>query len=172
MPKRLWLYLSVILPLNLYAHDIEVQISGKIKDSTCDIVQTDRDKEVQMGDYRLQDLLTTGISTNPIGFTIGLENCGPETNNVKIAFTGNAPTAKPELLALDSGSVAQLGIRLLDKNKNALALNNTQDGGVSYPLQPGQAVYSLQFYAQYVVLTTPVPAGPANATANLILTWP
>lgn len=172
MPKRLWLYLSVILPFNLYAHDIDIQISGKIKDSTCDIVQADRDKEVLLGDYRLQDLLQEGMSTRAIGFTISLENCGPDTDNVKIAFTGNAPTAKPELLALDNSSVTQLGIRLLGKDKNTIVLNNTQDGGVSYSLQPGQTAYSLQFYAQYVVLTTPVPAGPANATANLILTWP
>lgn len=172
MKKWIGLCLCTMFPLFAHAHNVEVQISGKIKDSTCSIVQNDKDKSVTLGDYRLQDLTSTGFATSFTEFTIGLEGCGPDTKEVNVAFTGTSAAGNPELLALESGSVSQLGIRILDKNKNAIALNNTQDGGVLYSLQPGQSDDSLLFYAQYVVLATPVSAGPANGTANLVLTWP
>lgn len=175
MKKNLYSLLPLLFSTLVSAHDITLDITGKIIDSTCNIALQDQNKDVAMGDYRVQDLTVINQETDPIAFTIELENCGPDSDDVQITFGGTPAANSPTLLALDasSASATQLAIRLRDKDKQPIALNTAQEEGVIYSLSPaGQSNYSLVFYAQYVVQKTPVPTGSANATASMVLTWP
>ncbi|MBV7403498.1 fimbrial protein [Enterobacter sp. ENT03] len=148
---------------------IEIRVTGRITDSICEVEP--KVEPVAMGTQVAQNFHDVGNASDPINFTIQLKNCGQDAKEVRIAFTGTS-ASDASLLALNSGSVSQLAIRILDNNKNPIALNDRQDGGRIYTLNPLIPTQNLQFYAQYVALSVPVDAGEADATANFSLTWP
>lgn len=164
------------LCIPFYSHSVEqdsinISITGGITDSTCEIAQTDQNKQVQMGTYLAQNFKQVNDVSDPVDFTIQLENCGPDTKEVRVEFTGTS-AGDGSLLALDSNSISQLAIRILDSNKSPITLNDNTNSGRSYNLTPGAANQTLQFYAQYVALRVPLDTGEADATAKLSLTWP
>ncbi|EOQ50751.1 TPA: fimbrial protein [Citrobacter braakii] len=167
----LWLSLS-FAAYAVETDSFQLQLVGRITDSTCEVAVTDKTKDVPMGSYQAQDFNQVDAVTPPVSFTVQLENCGTETQEVRVAFTGTGASGNNTLLALDNLSIDQLAIRILDKDKTPIALNDSTNGGRLYPLIQGASSQTLQFYAQYVVLSVPLDPGEANASAKLSLTWP
>lgn len=151
---------------------IEVLVSGRITDSTCEVALAKKTKTVLMGTHLTQNFDRVNDTSAPVSFTVNLENCGQDTKEVRVAFTGTSVVGNNSLLALNSGSVSQLAIRILDNQNNPLALNDSENGGRLYKLEPTQRTQILRFSAQYVALSVPVDTGEADATAKLSLTWP
>lgn len=150
----------------------QLQLIGRITDSTCEVTLADKTKDVPMGTHLVLNFDHVNDVSPPVEFTVQLENCGPDMREVQIAFTGTGASRDSALLALDDFSISQLAIRILDKSKTPINLNDNTNGGQLYSLIPDADTQTLQFYAQYVALSVPLEPGEANASAKLSLTWP
>ena len=164
---------SVGITLNASAHDVTVNITGSIIDSTCTVATGSDNAIVQMGNVAAKQFKQAGDTATKIPFTINLENCGASTTGVSVTFVGNQNADNNTLLALDSVSDAAqgLGIAILDDTQTALPPNTASK---TYLIDGagGQATTSLAFYAQYTATQPVVVAGMANASATFTLMYP
>ncbi|WP_368540801.1 fimbrial protein [Enterobacter soli] len=152
------------------AHDGTVNMDGKIEDNTCTVAQASADQSVTLGEIGSKDLRQAGDTSQPVAFSIDLQNCGAATTGVELTFTGSADATNPALLALsqDAGAASGLGVAIKDDKSTLIALNSPSR---VYALDPSQTDNRLTFYAQYSATSSTVTAGAANATATFTLTW-
>lgn len=172
--KSLTLFLFTAgMAVNAWAHDVTVNITGSIIDSTCVVAAGSDNAVVQMGNVAAKQFKQTGDTATKIPFTINLEKCGTSTTGVAVTFVGNQDNDNGSLLALDhaSDSAEGVGIAILDDTQTAISPNTASktyliDGA------DGQTSASLEFYAQYTATQPTVMAGTANASATFTLMYP
>ncbi|MDK9604844.1 fimbrial protein [Lelliottia wanjuensis] len=152
------------------AHDGTVNIDGTILNNTCTISSESKNITVPMGMVASKQFYKAGDTTNPIQFSINLENCGSAVSGVDVTFTGATDTANKDLLAIDTGTgnATGLGIALLDQNKTLIPISEPSK---QYALTPDAKSVSLVFFAQYTATGAKVSAGVANATATFTLNY-
>jgi type 1 fimbria pilin len=172
--KSVILFLAAAgVTVNAWAHDVTINITGSIIDSTCIVAAGSDNAVVQLGNVAAKQFTQTGDTSTKIPFTINLEKCGASTTGVAVTFVGNQDADNSSVLALDStsDSAEGVGIAILDDTQTAVPPNTASktyliDGA------SGQTSASLAFYAQYMATRPTVTAGTANASATFTLMYP
>ncbi|EPA7267548.1 F1C fimbrial major subunit FocA [Escherichia coli] len=136
-----------------------VHFKGEVVNAACAVNTNSFDQTVNLGQVRSERLKVDGAKSNPVGFTIELNDCDSQVSaGAGIVFSGPAVTGKTDVLALQSsaaGSATNVGVQitvLLDGT--ASSTFTLTDGTNKIPFQ---AVY----YA-----TGQATAGIANADAT------
>ena len=169
--KKTILLLSLSgLSCSALAHDGTVNITGTIQGNTCTVTTDTANQQVTLGDIAAKQFTAAGSASQPIAFTIGLENCGSAASAVSLTFTGEADTTNSALLALTSqaGSAAGVGVAILDSQRTLVPLNSASR---QYTLDPQQTSQNLTFSGEMVATSSPVTAGSVDATTTFSLTY-
>ncbi|WP_265669093.1 fimbrial protein [Klebsiella grimontii] len=169
--KKTILLLSLSgLSCSALAHDGTVNITGTIQGNTCTVTTDTANQQVNLGDMPSKQFTATGSASQPVAFTIGLENCGSAASAVSLTFTGDADTTNGSLLALTSqaGSAAGVGVAILDSQRTLVPLNSASR---QYTLDPQQTTQNLTFYGEMMATSSPVTAGSVDATTTFSLTY-
>lgn len=169
--KKTILLLSLSgLSCSALAHDGTVSITGTIQGNTCTVTTDTANQQVILGDIAAKQFTAAGSASQPVAFTIGLENCGSAASAVSLTFTGEADTTNSALLALTSqaGSAAGVGVAILDSQRTLVPLNSASR---QYTLDPQQTSQNLTFYGEMVATSSPVTAGSVDATTTFSLTY-
>ncbi|HDN2684097.1 TPA: fimbrial protein [Klebsiella michiganensis] len=169
--KKTILLLSLSgLSCSALAHDGTVNITGTIQGNTCTVTTDTANQQVTLGDIAAKQFTAAGSASQPVEFTIGLENCGSAASAVSLTFTGEADTTNSALLALTSlaGSAAGIGVAILDSQRTLVPLNSASR---QYTLDPQQTTQNLTFYGEMVATSSPVTAGSVDATTTFSLTY-
>lgn len=169
--KKTILLLSLSgLSCSALAHDGTVNITGTIQRNTCTVTTDTANQLVTLGDIRTKAFTASGSASQPVAFTIGLENCGSAASAVSLTFTGEADTTNSALLSLTSqvGSATGVGVAILDSQRTLVPLNSASR---QYTIDPQQTIQSLTFYGEMVATSSTVTAGSVDATATFSLTY-
>ncbi|TBL92925.1 fimbrial protein [Hafnia alvei] len=165
--------LSSIILLNSFnigvvsaAHNVTVNITGKITNATCYVSSDSINKSVYLGRHPREILSTSGQSSPAVDFTINLENCGTIDRGVQVAFTGTPDPIMPDHFATSSPGIA---INLMDDAKETLSPGESTK---SYQIAAGQTTKSLIFYAQMTATGENVTAGGVSSTITFDTFYP
>lgn len=144
-----------------------VSFTGQIILTTCTVSTSSQDQSVPLGVVSPADLNSSGRTSNPIPFTITLENCGNPGQNLhpttaSISFSGVNSNGRLDLLPAVAPSVTarNVEIELVETgNNNIINLLNPTT------LTLLQGNNSFRFSARYRANAQAV-AGIANGTTN------
>ncbi|HEJ9097418.1 S-fimbrial protein subunit SfaG precursor [Serratia odorifera] len=170
MKKQLIAALALLATLHCRADlgVINISITANLVANTCSVSLASQNQTVQMGDWADKQF-AVNPETLAKPFILTLEDCDAGARGVKMTFNGTANGADSSLLALTgAGSAQNVGLAILDKDKNRIPLG--KPSGI-YPLKAGPGKQNLQFYGQYVATAQPVKAGLANADATFSLEY-
>lgn len=146
------------------AADGEINFTGTIHASTCDVDLSSKNQSINIGTFSTADFPTVGTTTISKPVDISLQNCSQGISGAKVFFSGDQDNDNPELLALEdtdsTGLMASgVGVEIVDINQKTIPINNTDSD--LYALSKG--TNTLAFYLRYKSTKTTVKAG--NATA-------
>ncbi|AHG21156.1 fimbrial protein [Chania multitudinisentens RB-25] len=152
------------------AADSTITITGNVKDNACTVAPGSQSFTVDLLSNAAKQLNRIGATTPTVPFSIVFDKCGGSAISVKVGFTGGADNDNAALLQVDGGAGAAsgLGIQILDKSGNAIALNEVSSALSGSTLTAGQS-NTLYFSARLMATRTPVTAGQVRATANFTL---
>ncbi|MBU3895661.1 type 1 fimbrial protein [Serratia rubidaea] len=152
------------------AADSTITITGNVKMNACTVSAESENFTVDLMSHATRELHQVGAVTSAVPFRIVFDKCGGAVSAVKVGFTGTADKDNVTLLKIDtvSNGAAGLGVQILDKNRNAMALNSAQ-GQMAWMKLTGGAENTLSFYARLMATQLPVTAGTVTATANFTL---
>lgn len=153
-----------------YSADSTITITGYLRDNTCVVSAGSQNFTVDLMTNAARQFSSVGTNSQPVAFSIVLSPCGKSVTAVKIGFTGTADADNSQLLALDkaAGNAAGLGVQLLDKNQNAIPINQTSSNLTWITLTPGNT-NTINYYARLKATRKPVTAGHVSATAVFTL---
>lgn len=160
-----------LFSLPVWAHDLTINLTGKIYDATCTLSADSTNKSVPMATVSAKSFSQPGNTTSPVKFTLNLENCATDMNGVEVTMAGAADANNPKLLALDPASDTATGIAiaLQDEDHTLIPVNGTSK---LYSLNPQGGNATLVFYAEYMATGGEVSAGEADASATFSMIYP
>lgn len=171
-----FIFFSALSFMTLYAcaasDKTTISIKGYIFDNTCAVSADSVNIPVDLQTSNAKDFFRIGYTAPAQSFSIVLSPCGKHVTGVKVMFTGVADDRNTELLKLDSGTgmAAGLGIQLLDKLQQPLAINANFSTLSENSLVPG-ATNTLTYYARLMSTQFPVGAGIVSSTAAFTLEY-
>lgn len=172
MRKKLLNLLGTVLTMvcvNTFA-DSTITISGYVHDNTCTVETISKDFTVDLLDNVTKHFNSVGDTTPMIPFHIVLSPCGDSVRAVKVGFNGTRDNENHDLLKIDSGDSAAMGIavQILNGKKTMLPVNAPFSSIEWTTLTPGKKNI-LGFYARLMATSVPVTAGHVYATATFTL---
>lgn len=149
-----------------------ISIQGYIYDNTCAVSADSLNIPVNLQTSNAKDFFRVGSTAPAQSFSIVLSPCGKHVTGIKVMFTGPADDNNTELLKLDSGTgmATGLGIQLLDKLQQPLAINADFPTLSAISLTPG-TTNTLTYYARLMSTQFPVGAGVVSSTATFTLEY-
>lgn len=154
-----------------HAADTRIYVNGNLIGNTCTVSSQSKNMTIRMGNIGSKDFIrpsSDGLWAAELPFSIDLTDCQTESIGVKVHFLGTPDTNNKELLrTLDNGAKG-LAIRLMDENKNPIAINQSSK---VYVINPELDVNKLNFYARYVLTQDNLTPGPANAVSTFMLEY-
>lgn len=147
-----------------------MRFQGLIMASSCRVEAGDRQMTVNLGQISSNRFHDVGEDSNPIPFTIHLQDCSTAVSqHVGVAFHGVADGKNPDVLSVGEGPgiASGIGIALFDGHGQQLPLNRPPDRWM--PLYRGPT--TLNFVAKYRATGRQVTGGAANAQAWFSLTY-
>jgi len=148
------------------AADIIFNITGAIKNSACS-VSFGNNQKVALGTFSTSYFNGGGVKTPLQPFTIRLDNCPDNFNDVQVTFEGDIAEGNTQLLALQPGGAENVGIAIYDSDKSSLIPLNAPSSGKSVSTVQET---TLTFYAAYES-TGVVTEGAANADVNFTVSY-
>lgn len=144
-----------------------IHFKGEIVNAACAVDAGSIDQTVQLGQVRTARLAIAGATSDPVGFTIRLNDCDTlVSSKASVSFVGTAVSAAtPTVLALQgssAGGATNVGVQILDNIGVALKLDGAD---FSNPVTLNDGTNILPFQARYYA-TGIATAGTANADAT------
>lgn len=173
MKSRMAFFMLFLLcPLLSHAmsSNTDLVLTGRIISKTCDVASDSTDQTVDMGDVDNRQFSQAGAMASPVTFAIHFTHCGSLAKSMGLGFWGTQTPQNNNILAMDPGSAANVGIALYNADGSTVPLNPDLTLP-QYALTPG-IDNTLSFRARYVALSSPVTPGIANATATFTIEWP
>lgn len=162
------------MTLSAYAASDKTNISirGYIIDNTCVVSAGSVNIPVDLKKNNAKDFFRVGYTAPSQSFSIILSPCGKHVTGVKVMFTGVGDDNNAQLLKLDSGTgmAAGLGIQLLDKLQQPLAINTGFSSLSAIDLVPG-VPNTLTYHARLMSTQYPVSPGIISSTATFTLEY-
>jgi len=151
-----------------FAADSTITIGGYVRDNACTVSTESKEFSVNLLTHASKQFDTAGATTPLIPFRIVLSPCGSSVTAVKVGFNGVQDGINNNLLKIDSGGAAGVGVQILNSQQVMLPINAPSSAISWTTLTPGQT-NTLGFYARLMATYVPVTAGPVNATATFTL---
>lgn len=164
------LFLSSGIVLPALAHDVTVNITGKVTNGTCSVSSDSVNKSVDLGSVPIS-LFSQGSTSSPaVQFTINLENCGAISHGVQVTFSGTPDENSPDYFKLSPGSSASgIGIVIMDDTRRTISVGGTSK---SYLIAGGVATKSLIFYAKMAADGSALKTGTVTSSAIFTTAYP
>lgn len=143
----------------------KVIFSGSIKENTCVINNGSKGQTVALGDVEKSVLAKSGDVSQPVAFTIALDQC--DTANATITFKGETPPATNDVLTTSASGV---GIQILDKNTTKVLVvdGSTQAQSINVnSTNPNE----FNFTARYFALDNNVAAGNVDSSVDFTVKY-
>lgn len=169
--KSLMICFLYLQPLSGHAADTFIYVNGKLIGNTCTVSSQSQNMTVKMGNIGAKDFIrpsSDGLWAFEFPFSINLTDCQAESTGVKVYFLGSADTNNKELLKITGNGAQGIAIRLMDENKNPIAINQSSK---IYEINPESDINELFFYARYVLTQDKLTPGPANAVSTFMLEY-
>lgn len=140
-----------------------VIFKGSIQENTCVINNGSKGQTVVLGDIEKSVLANQGNFSQPVGFTIALDQC--DNANATITFKGEtAPSINNALKTTASG----VGIQILDQNTPVVVDGSTHAQSINVSsTNPNE----FNFTARYIALDNNVAVGLANSTVDFTVKY-
>ncbi|WP_431648328.1 fimbrial protein [Enterobacter hormaechei] len=140
-----------------------VVFNGSIKENTCVINNGSKGQTVVLGDIEKSVLANQGNYSQPVGFTIALDQC--DTANATITFKGETPPSINNALKTTASGV---GIQILDQNTPVVVDGSTHAQSINVSsTNPNE----FDFTARYIALDNNVAVGLANSTVDFTVKY-
>lgn len=169
--KTLFLTFSVLVMCytnSVLADNSTINFTGRFNQSGC-TVTTGSTVTINLGDWLSSDFEGVGTYTSRKLIPITL-NCSAGAN-VVATIQGDANSSFDgtlNLLSSGSGSAAGgIGVQLINASNVPLKLN--QEFSVQSNVSTG--LYDFNWYARYIQTKSTISAGPANATATVVINY-
>ncbi|MNB67863.1 putative fimbrial-like protein YcbV precursor [compost metagenome] len=167
------IFLNAALTLPALAHDVTVNLTGKVTRATCTVSSDSIDKSVLLGYIPLKAFARYPMSSAPVEFTINLENCGAVSSGVQVTFSGTPDDFVPDYFKLSNdgseNSARGIAVEIMDDAKKIIPV-----GGESNPylITGGAEHKSLVFYAKMVTNGDALETGTVNSNATFVTSYP
>jgi major type 1 subunit fimbrin (pilin) len=142
-----------------------VIFQGSIKENTCVINNGSKEQIVVLGDIEKSVLANQGDVSQPVGFTIALEQC--DTANATITFKGMTPPAINNALQTTASGV---GIQILDENSKTVLVVDGSTPAQSINVSSSNP-NEFNFTARYLALDNSVAAGLAYSAVDFTVKY-
>ena len=168
--KGMWMAVSVMMCLSAgaaMADNATINFSGKITQAGCTINGA-TDLTIPMGDWFATDFRGIGSTTAKQRIPVSL-NC-PSSVQVTATIQADADTQPGTINVISTGSgtaAGGVGVQLVDGNNAPLTLNTA----FVVTTSASGSTWSPNWYARYIQISDPVVAGPADATAQVMLSY-
>ncbi|TCM65174.1 minor fimbrial subunit/fimbrial-like protein [Acinetobacter calcoaceticus] len=147
---------------------INVELYGVVKAVTCGVIESGKDKHIELGRYNSREFNQAGDHTPLVSIPFELANCPPNTA-VNITFSGALDAKNKDFLAIEKGQNAaqNIAIEIRDHLKKRLVM------GTKSPdlIVDDRGRLSTVFYANYIVTQNGVKPGTANASAEFVIRY-
>lgn len=147
---------GVTLTIPAMAHDVTVNMTGKVTNNTCTVSVDSLEPSVDIGSFTRNTFSRMGDSSPAQQFTINLEGCGTVNRGVQVAFSGTPDIHLHDDYQITPGEVTGIAVELLDDAKKVIPANSTSK---PYIVDTGETTKSLVFYARMVANGEKVTAG-------------
>ena len=150
----------------------QIEFSGSITDTSCDIDSTSANQIVDLGKWASSYFTGAGSETTKTAFHIKVKDCPSTVTTVSVLFDGTRDTNNSDLLAIN-GTASGVAIKLYEDDKStpvdlgAVSRGHSVTAGAS---GAATGTADLEFFADYVS-TSAVSAGSANGTANFNMVY-
>lgn len=168
----LTMLLSIVPSGATLAHDVTVNITGTITNTTCSLSADSINAQVNLGMFLNASKPRPGTSSPPVAFSINLEHCGAVSKGVQVSFSGTPDTDTPSYFKNDlstSDSASGFAVKLMDENKTLIPVGNTTK---AYYITGGATTKSLLFYAQMVETSSTIKTGMVRSTVTFQTLYP
>lgn len=174
--KIMWLAiisLNAVLTRQTLAHDVTVNLTGKVTNATCTVSSDSIYKPVLLGYIPIKTFYQYPMSSAPVEFKINLENCGAVSRGVQVTFSGTPDDFVPDYFKLSNdgseNSARGIAVEIMDDAKKIIPV-----GGESNPylITGGAEHKSLVFYAKMVTNGDALETGTVNSNATFVTSYP
>jgi len=157
---------------NYAAASSTINISGAVRDNTCEVAVVSKNFSVNLGEHAVKQFPHVGATSPPVQFQILFSRCEASAQKVKVGFVGATDSSNAKLLAIASGGLMAggLGVQILDVNGAEVGVNTPFSVLTWSPLVANQP-NALTFYANTMATVYPVTAGQVVATATFTLEY-
>ena len=143
--------------------------SSLVKNGACSVNTDSQNLTVALPAVGTVALPSVGSTANTTPFNLNF-TCQSSSQSLVIAMTTSNPSTTVTGVVLPTtgtGYASNVGVQLLDKNKNAVNVRGTKQTGV--PITSGTV--SIPYYAQYYRTASPISAGLVSATVTFVVTY-
>ncbi|WP_071608814.1 fimbrial protein [Entomohabitans teleogrylli] len=146
----------------------KIHFTGTVIDAPCSIAPESIEQTIELGSVAINSLKTAGDHSRPATGEIKLVDCtldiDEDTAYSKVGVTFSGTTGSVTNLLVNDSSAQGVGVRLLDKEGETIALNTP----IEYPLGNGATIT----YQAYIEATgETVTAGDVRSDATFKLTY-
>lgn len=159
---------TMIIPA--LAHDLTVNVTGSVTNTTCSVSPESAKQSVYLGEYSAREFTSAGKGPTPTLFTINLEKCGAVSHGVEVTFTGTPDDSILDNFKLSPESTGSgISLTLMDDAKKKIPVNGTSK---VYAITDGTTTKSLIFYAQMVANGQKVKPGVMDFNVTFSTLYP
>lgn len=169
--KRFNLFIAALFYLfnNVsFSKDIDINFSGTVKQSSCDVVSASKNLQVQMGQVKVNRFSGPGSVVNQRQFTISLANC-QNVDSIDVYLTGQPDQNNSNYFALTSDSDMADGVALQISTSGG-QLHSPLGNLVNTPINYA-STKQLHYIASYVQTKNVISTGKANSTADFTIVY-
>lgn len=159
----------LMIPSPSKAMDMVFKVEGELVSSTCSVSSGSEETFVEMGEVSSKNFFNQEAS-DFVKFTINLEDCGLGVENVYVLYMGMSEPKNPNLVALNEvpDSAKNIALGLYNKDKTIIPIWGMSS---AYKVNHDERINSLDFYARYHKIGSPVEPGYAEADATFVLAY-
>ncbi|MBL5884422.1 fimbrial protein [Lelliottia aquatilis] len=167
------IFLNAALTLPALAHDVTVNLTGKVTNATCTVSSDSIYKPVLLGYIPLKTFYQYPMSSAPVEFKINLENCGAVSRGVQVTFSGTPDDNVPDYFKLSNDgsddSASGIAVEIMDDARKIIPVDGKSK---SYLITSGATTKSLVFYAKMVTNGDALKTGNVNSNATFVTAYP
>ncbi|QDI07267.1 Type-1A pilin [Klebsiella electrica] len=145
----------------------QIEFSGSITDTSCDIDSTSANQIVDLGKWANSYFTGAGSETTKTAFHIKVKDCPATVTKVSVLFDGARDSNNSNLLAVNGGAQG-VAIKLYEDDKATpinIGTESHDQTVIAGTSASNSGTADLEFFADYIS-TSAVSAGAANGTAN------
>jgi major type 1 subunit fimbrin (pilin) len=148
----------------------QIEFSGSITDTSCDIDSTSANQIVDLGKWASSYFTGAGSETTKTAFHIKVKDCPATVTKVSVLFDGTRDSNNSNLLAVNGGAQG-VAIKLYEDDK-ATPINLGTESRIRRSLPvPAAATAGRRIWSSLLIISLPVRYPPVRQTARQTSIW-